>query len=188
MPTPPPLVTPAELSKASKGAVAENDPRLPALLAGASAGIRRYCGWHVTPNLTEALVADGSGGEVQTLKTLHLTAVESITEKGRDTPLVEDVDFEWSQVGSLRRLNGCWTHRYRGVTATIEHGFPVADDVKQIVVQVVSVALSSPLGATREQAGALSVSWATTAPGVAGGMALLERDLAILDQYRIKDA
>lgn len=188
MPTPPPLVTPAELSTASKGAVAENDPRLPALLAGASAGIRRYCGWHVTPSLSETLVMDGSGGEVQSLRTLHLTKVVSVTEKGHEVPLVEDVDFEWSELGSLRRLRGCWTSRYRAVTAEIVHGFPVADDVKQIVVQVVSVALSSPLGATREQAGALSVSWATTAPGVAGGMALLERDLAILDQYRIKDA
>jgi hypothetical protein len=186
--TPPPIVTAAEVSTATKGQVAANDPRLGLLIKGASAGVRRYCGWHVTPNLSETLVMDGSGGDVQTLKTLHLTAVASVTEKGRTAPLVEDVDFEWSELGSLRRLNGFWTFAYRGVTATITHGFDDADDVKQVVIQVVTVALSSPLGATREQAGALSVSWATTAPGVAGGMALLQRDLAVLDRYRIQDA
>lgn len=187
MTTPPPLVTPQELSVATGGKVPANDPRLGPLLAGASAGIRRYCGWHITPSITETFRLDGSGGPVQTLRTLHLTGVTSVVE-GTGDPLVDGTDFEWSELGSLRRLCGRWTERYRALTVVADHGFPVADDVKQIVVQVVSVALSSPMGATREQAGALSVSWATTAPGVSGGMVLLQRDLATLDLYRIKDA
>jgi hypothetical protein len=41
------------------------------------------------------------------------------------------------------------------------------------------------MGATREQAGIYAASWATTAPGVSGGMSLLARDTAVLDTYRL---
>ena len=69
----------------------------------------------------------------------------------------------------------------------VQHGFDLdaVADLKQVVQQVVGNAISSPLGATREQAGAVSVSWATTAPGVSGGLSLLERDLMILDRYKL---
>ena len=77
--------------------------------------------------------------------------------------------------------------RFRAVQAKIQHGYDLdaVADLKAVVQQVVGNAISSPLGATREQAGAVSVSWATTAPGVSGGISLLERDYAIVDQYRL---
>lgn len=58
---PDPLVTPADIEAASGGRVTATDPRLPGLVAGVSARIRTWCGWHITPILTAALTAHGRG-------------------------------------------------------------------------------------------------------------------------------
>lgn len=186
-----PLVTPSMLSTWTQGKVSEFDPRLDALIEGATAAVRRYCGWHISPAMIETVVLDGPGGDVLTLPTLHLTALTSVVEGAMTLVEYEAVTgvgvYEWSALGNVRR-HGCWTDRYRGLSVTMTHGYDYAPDVAQIIMQVVASALSSPMGATREQAGQLSVSWATTAPGVSGGLSLLERDLAILDTYRIRNA
>jgi len=179
---PPALLTPAAFSAATGGKVSPTDPRVQPLLDGATAGIRRYCGWHVAPKVTETLRFDGPGGNLLLLPSLRVVAVSSVTVRGVE--LDEDA-FEWSEKGMLRRLGGCWPTRFRSVEVTLEHGFETAPDLVQIVQQVVANAISSPMGATREQAGQISISWATTAPGVSGGMSLLDRDLAILDMYRL---
>lgn len=187
-----PLVTPLQLSDYTQGKVAAGDPRVAGLIDGATAAVRRYCGWHIAPAFTETVLLDGSGGSVLTLPTLHLTALSAVTENGTAlteyAPVDGSGDFEWSVLGSVRRVRGLWTERYRAVSVTMTHGFDAAPDVAQIILQVTAAALSSPMGATREQAGQLAVSWATTAPGVSGGLSLLGRDLATLSLYRIKDA
>lgn len=177
-----PLATPAELATYSKGQIRADDPRAALLLGGASAAIRRYCRWHITPVITQTARLDGRGGPDLALKTLHLVDVVAISEHGRP---FDPLTLEWSELGNIRHPGGCWTTRYRAITVTFEHGFEQADDVKQIVLQVVANALSSPMGITREQAGQVSISWSTTAPGVSGGISLLERDLALLDTYRL---
>ncbi|MFB7798938.1 Gp19/Gp15/Gp42 family protein [Isoptericola sp. NPDC056134] len=180
-----PLLTAAEFSAGTGGKIAADDPRVQKLLDGATRAIRRYCGWHVAPVLTETVKLDGPGGSLLRLPTLRLVDITVLKEGGVD----QDVEsLEWSEKGMIRRRHGCWTDRFRGIEATIEHGFEDADDVKQIIQQVVANAISSPLGATSEAAGALSVSWATTAPGVSGGLSLLERDLAVLELYRLEKA
>jgi hypothetical protein len=179
----PALLTPAAFSEGTGRKIPETDPRLKPLIDGATRGIRRYCGWHIAPKIEEKFRLDGPGGRLLPLKTMRLANVTSVTERGQ--ALADDVDFEWSENGELRRLRGCWTDRYRAIVVEAEHGFDDAPDVAQIIQQVVANAIASPLGATREQAGAISVQWATTAPGVAGGLSLLERDMAILNSYRL---
>lgn len=191
----PAFVTPAELSAATGGKVAADDPRVPVLLAGASAGIRRACGWHVAPVVDETVTLDGPGSDVLMLRTGRLVAVDAVVDGGEvltDGTDVLDGDltssaFFWSGDGWVRRVSGRFTSRERGVSVSIRHGWDLADvpDVQAIVSQVVAVALSSPMGATREQAGTVSVSWATTSPGVAGGLALLERDWAMLAPFML---
>jgi hypothetical protein len=183
----PALLTPAEFSAGTDGKIAQDDPRVQPLLNGATRGIRRYCGWHVAPEHADTLTLDGPGGVLLQPRTLRIKTLTSITERlgGNTIELVDDVDFEWSENGEIRRLNGWWTTRYRAITLAMTHGFEDAPDLVQIIQQVVANACASPLGATREQAGQLSVQWATTAPGVSGGLSLLERDLAVLDSYRI---
>lgn len=183
------LVTTTQLAAWTQGKVSATDPRLQGLIDGATAAVRRYCGWHIAPEYTETVTLDGPGGALLNLPTLHVTALGPVVELG--TPLVPydyntgTGSYEWSKLGSVLR-HGWWTKRYRAVTVTMTHGFDSAPDVAQIIMQVVAAAVSSPMGATREQAGQVSVSWATTAPGVAGGLSLLERDLAVLDSYRLE--
>lgn len=177
----PPLLTAAEFAAATPS-VHVDDPRLMHLLNGATAAVRRYCGWHIAPVVAETVTVDGPGGANLQLPTLRLVAVNSITVGGE---VLASNRFDWSALGDVRLRSGWWPTRYRSIVADIEHGFEAAPDVGQVIRQVVANGLSSPMGATREQAGAMSVSWATTAPGVSGGLSLLQRDLAVLDRYRI---
>lgn len=178
------LLTPEAFSAGTGGKILPSDPRVGPLIKGATAAIRRYCRWHVSPAMDDTATLDGPGGSLLVLPTLHVVAITSITE--RTALLEDDVDYEWSHLGDVRRL-GCrnWTDRFRSIAIDYRHGFANADDLKLIIQQVVANAIASPMGATREQAGQLSVSWSTTAPGVSGGLSLLERDLAILNSYKL---
>jgi hypothetical protein len=181
----PPLVTPEEFSAWTGGKVQAADPRVGPLLAGASAGIRRWCGWHIAPVLEETLTGDGPGGRLVLLPTGRLLSVLSATNAGADVD-VDGLDFSRHGMIELHE-GGAWSSRFGTVSVRVRHGWDLVDvpDVAQIIKQVTANALSSPMGATREQAGTVSVAWATTAPGVAGGLSLLQRDLDVLAAFRI---
>jgi len=178
----PELVTPEQLSAYTNRAIAADDPRAQLILDGATRAIRRYCGWHIAGPLTESITLDGPGSSLLQLPTMNVTSIASITENG-ETVAVDS--FEWSALGELRKFGCWWTDRYRSITISLTHGFTDAPDVVQVILQASAAALSSPMGATREQAGQVSISWATTAPGVSGGLSLLQRDLAVLDSYKL---
>lgn len=178
-----PLVTPAEFEAGTGGAIKASDPRVLPLLSAASTAVRRWCGWHIAPVVTEELVLDSPGGSLIVLPTMRLLEVTALTVGG----VVFDVEsLEWSANGEVRtRDRRGWPEGFRNMSATIRHGFESAPDVAQVVQQVVANAVTSPLGATREQAGQVSIQWAQTAPGVAGGLSLLGRDLDVLAAYRL---
>lgn len=180
----PPLATPEQLAEATGQQVPASDPRVLPLLNGASAAVRKYCRWHVAPVLEESLTVDGPGSSVVHLPTARLLSLVEVSNDGQPVPVAA---LDVSRAGMIERRGGCWSSRFSGVSARVRHGYDLAAvaDISQIVVQVVSNALASPMGVTREQAGAMSVSWSMTAPNVAGGLSLLERDLAVLNEYRI---
>jgi hypothetical protein len=181
----PPLVTPEEFSAWTKGKVSADDPRVGPLLSGASAGVRRWAGWHIAPVLEETLTGDGPGGQLLLLPTGRLLEILSATDAGEAVD-VSTLDF--SRHGMVARTGGYgWSNRFGSVSVRVRHGYDVADvpDLAQIVKQVTANALASPMGATREQAGTVSVAWATTAPGVSGGLSLLQRDLDVLAAFKI---
>ncbi|WPM94258.1 head-tail adaptor [Arthrobacter phage Marchesin] len=180
----PAFVTAQEFSEWTGGKIAASDPRVQPLLDGASAGLRRFAGWHIAPVLEETLVGDGPGGRLLVLPTGRLVSVVSVDNAG-ETVDITTVDA--SAAGMLELQSGWWSSRFGAVSVRVRHGYDLADveDVRQIVKQVTSNALSSPMGATREQAGTVSISWATTAPGVSGGLSLLQRDLEVLGRFKI---
>lgn len=183
----PSILTPAQFSAGTGGKVAADDPRLPALLDGVSAAVRAYCRWHVAPVLTHELVLDGRGARVLLLPTTHATAVTDVTVCG--AALTAD-DYEWSASGMLRKRSGCWPDRYRSVTLTLEHGYDLADvpDLAEMVQQVAARAFASPMGSVREQVGPFASAASQVAPGVAGGVALMGHERALLDAYRLPGA
>lgn len=178
------FATPAQLSAYTEGLIAADDSRSQLILDGATKALQNYAGWHIAPPQDITLVLDG-GSNILYLPTLKLNSVASITVDGA---LLPTTDYEWSRItGNVRLKNSRWfADIWGGTVITFNSGFAtVPTDLVQIVLQVSAQALSSPTGATREQAGQVSMQWATTAPGVSGGLSLLARDYETLDQYRI---
>ena len=170
----PPIVTPAQVAAASGEKVSQADPRLPALISGATDGIRLTCGWHVVPVLEETLILDGTGGPVMQVPSLHVVDVTAVRVLG------EPVDVDWSEAGMIERRIGVFPRRFRSVQVDLAHGYPAAPAVAAVVTQAVLGAASTAMGATREQAGQIAVSWART------GLTLTLDDLALLRPYMIQ--
>lgn len=147
----------------------------------ALATVQSYCRWHVFPSREETLVLDGSYRFVQMLPSLRVTAISAVVEDG--TSLVESTDYEWSEIGLLRRLGSSpWTGKLRGLSVTLTHGFEFEPDDFAAVVERVGARSSSDAGAVRQVG---QVAYATTTQGVGVGGALTDFDKAQLAPYRI---
>lgn len=178
------FATPQELSDHTKGQISPTDQRSPLILAGATTAIRNYCGWNIAPAEDLEVTLDG-GAEVLYLPSLKVNSLASLTIDGSPQDLT---NFEWSRrTGNVRRKDHCALPEvWGGIEVAFNSGYDeVPADLKAIVLQVSALALSSPTGATREQAGQVAVSWGTTAPGVSGGLTLLARDLQTLAAYKL---
>lgn len=151
-------------------------------LAAAENAVRRYCGWHIAPVIDDELVLDGSGTRTLFVPSLRVDSILSCEVGG--VPV--DVEtLEWSGDGYLRRSCGVWPDRLRAVKLSIRHGFESAPEVVEIVHEMAERAMSAVGGRVRETAGGVSIANATTAPGVSGGVVLMEHERVQLEPYRI---
>lgn len=162
------------------------------MLAAASAAIRRFCGWHVAPVLTQDLVLDGSGSPSQRLPSLRVVDVVSVSNGGSD---IDVTGLEWSADGFMRTSGGSswwgsygcgWTRQLRGVLATISHGFEFADvgEVTALCCTLATRSLSAPQGyLTSESVGGTTVSYGVDERP--GSMSLLGYEQELLNAYRI---
>lgn len=166
--------TPSLLSTAS--ANRETD-----YLAAAEAVVRSYCGWHIAPVIAESLVLDGTGTRSLFVRTLRLVTV---TAAEVDGVILDPATLEWSDAGFVR-APGIWVDKLRAVKLTVTHGFDAVPDVAEIVRAIAARASASPIGVVREQAGAVSIGFSLTAPGVSGGVVLMDHERRMLDKYRI---
>ena len=173
------LISPGGIANGSGGRLLATDPQVVALAKAVSGAIRRYCRWHIAPQLTETLTVDAFGGRVLNLPTMHVVGVQSVIVSGVD----RTSSIEWSQMGTLR---GSFPDRFRSVEVTLTHGYELEDvaDLVGVGEQIARNAAASPMGIVQEALAGRSVTLAQLAPGVAGGISLLERDRLILDQYR----
>jgi hypothetical protein len=191
----PPFATMTQLVAYSQQRISPTDPTAELMLAAASNMIRRYCGWHIYPSVEFDLVMDGPGGSVLQLPSRYLTDVTSITEGGL---LTDSSAYRWSQLGEVERaqpywMSGRWINwwplGYRSVEVAFTSGYDEAPpELATMVLGMTARALSSPTGATREQAGQVSVQYALSSQHAAGGLALMANDLEQLDPYRIVGA
>lgn len=180
-----PFATPADLESHTKGQILQSDPRALGALAAVSHSIRMECGWHIWP-VKEAheMTLDGPGGTKIYLPTQRLQEIVSVAEDGVSL----DLDtLDWSELGIVEKYGcGRWTRRYRKIVAVIKHGYDEVPDLKQVTLDLAARALASPMGATREQAGSLSVNWSMVQPGTAGGMVPLNAEKAVVARYRLE--
>lgn len=184
----PPLATPAQLEAWTKGKVKAADLRAADALAAVSRSIRNRAGWHITPLVTgHVLELDGPGGGVLSLPSMKIKTITSITDDGTVLDPTPGADLRVSKDTGLvkKRSGGHWSGEYGAIAVTMDHGHETAEDLSLMCMALVARALASPMGATREQAGALSVNWGMTTQGVAGGIVPSAGELAIMDHYRL---
>lgn len=182
----PDFATADELEAFTKGQVDSADERVLGAIKAVTLSIRREAGWHVGPVVTDhTLTLDGPGGKKLNLPTAKLLALKSVTHVGQVLdPNGEDLD--WSELGLVELRNGSrWTDRYRKIQVVMDHGYEDYSDLKFLALSLASRGLSSPFGATREQAGSMSIQWATPQSGVAGGIVPTSVELSIVDKYRL---
>lgn len=166
-----------------------------AILDAATAAVRRYCGWHITPVQVERIRLPVDGGSTIVLPSLHVTAVTSIVYAGT---ALDPADYTWSPVGVIdvspfgpyfAALRLYWVNRYwptsGDVEVTFTHGFDLAPDVAAVILSMTARAAVSPDGVTRTQVGAVSQSYSATGVNTAGGIAFLPNETAVLDRYRL---
>lgn len=182
----PSFASPEELQAFTKGKIKSGEPRVAPALEAVSAEIRREAGWHVWPLLKDhELVLDGSGGSVQHVPTLRLAALKLASNAG---VIVPPANVDVSQLGLLKIQGGQqWTSRYGQVRLIVDHGWEDAPELKALCLALTARGLSSPLGATREQAGSLSVNWSLSA-GTAGGILPNSQEMATIRRYKTVEA
>ena len=179
----PPLESPAQVEAYTKGKIKADDLRVADALAAVSRSIRRRAGWHITPVVTgHTLALDGPGGVVLSLPTLKLVALTSITD---DETVLLGTDLRVSLSTGLvkKRDGGTWSAEYGAIAVTMDHGEEDAPDLANLALKLVARGLASPMGATREQAGALSVNWSMTTQGVVGGIVPTADERSLMDSY-----
>ena len=181
----------ADLESWTGGRIAVS-PTSQRTLDAASNYVRRYCGWHIYPELEMDLLLDAPGGHHLRLPSRHVTAITSLTF-GDD--LAPTDSYRWSASGDIEQLPTSmeWASGFpsgfRTLHAIFTSGYEeVPPELAILVLGIAARALSSPSGVTREQAGQVSLSYATTASGASGGIALLANEREVLEPYRLVGA
>jgi hypothetical protein len=147
------------------------------LIAGATDAIRLWCGWHVAPVIEETVTLDSEGSASLRLPTGRLVTATGLKVDGVPVP---DDAWDYSTAGMIRLRRGVFPDRFRAVEVTITHGWPQAPSLEAVITRSVLSACASPMGATREQAGSISATWARA------GMTLSDTDRRELAAYRLQ--
>lgn len=171
-----PLVTAEELVERSGGKVSE---QLAAKYAPAvSAMIRGLCGWHVAPIIEETVHLGPPHAGPLHVPSLQLLEVFSVTVAGRAVPV-----RSWNRYGVVNCAE-FWSND--DAVVTIKHGFKeTPPEIVDLASLAALRAASSPLGVTREQLGAHSVSFTLTGQQSSGSLVVLESEMSILAPYML---
>jgi len=148
----------------------------------AEAMVRGYCGWHIAPSRGgSSETFDAIAGNVLLLKSLHVTAVASVTENGT---AVDPADYSWTEAGVLTRR--CWSWATGPIVVTYTHGHPdVPSEVAGVVRAVAQRAFDNPGSRPRAQAGPFADSYSQVGFNQAPALALLDAEKEILDRYKL---
>ena len=126
----------ATVESFTHGRLDSDDPETVRQLAAAVAAARRYCGWHVTPVVTnQSVTMDGPGNRILALPTLQLGSVTSIREDGITLNLA---DLQVSARGVVLKTDGTfWTDKLGGIVAVFTHGYSAAPDFESVIFSAI---------------------------------------------------
>lgn len=190
-------LTAADVEAYTRGRLSASDAETQRALDAALSAIRRYCGWHVTPVVSETMMVDGTGQLDIVLPTLQIQSITSITDNDTAVDLTT-VDWNNSEPGVLHRNNWTpWTCGLGKIVVELEHGFDDAYDFQQAVLEFVDrstagvgkvVGSSGPMSTYKVDD--VTYEWARSpsSPGQSPGAAMRFFDglnHTLLDRYRI---
>ena len=163
----------------TQGRLDRDDAETQRQLDAALAAARTYCGWHVTPVLTNSqITVDGPGGRVLALPTVKITALSAITEDGVTLDLA---DVQWSERGLIAKNDGAfWSRNYRSITVTFSHGYAEAADFESAVLS------SIERGAFSAEHGPRVIGPFQYAEPTSAGAAFSGLERATLDRYSLE--
>lgn len=151
-------------------------------MKAAQGAVRRYCGWHVAPSISEILRVDSYGGRILHLPSKHVLEIDKIEVRGIDwTDRVE-----WSEAGTLQLRSGRWPDAPGAVQVELTHGYE-PDDVPEVAALILGVAKrarTQPGVIASQSVNGSSVSY-QTAGGAPLSVPLLNIEKEMLDPYRV---
>lgn len=179
------------------------DVRIATNIPSATASIRNYCGWHISPNLTCGMLY-----RVQDLRDafigpdlliqLPATFVTSIEKVVLDAVLnpetglyegevKEDFDLGMGN-GNVRIYDVGARDRKSNIFIKYTAGFPDSDIqvIKELTAHRVTHAVTSSYGVMSEAAGGVSVSYNASWAGNTRSTALPDDNKEVLEAYKVK--
>ena len=176
------MLTVDALSDYTQGRLDADADETAEILERSLAEVRRWCGWHVTPVLTDQQITlDGPGGRLLWLPSLRVVDLTAVTEDGVALNVTE---LEWSHNGLVRKpiTAPYWTEKFRGITVTISHGYADAKDFEAAVFSVADRKSQAPVGGSVISVGPFR--WSDDRS--VSGYSFTESELAVLRQYRLE--
>ncbi|MEO7260259.1 MAG: hypothetical protein ABI047_03215 [Jatrophihabitantaceae bacterium] len=156
-------------------------------LVRASARIRRYCAWHIYPQLTQTVVLDTRGGQLLMLPTLELVSVAAVTLT-RPGQVLDPADFRKSRKGMIGLLSGCWPVGFEAVSVTFTHGHAeVPEDLVDVAVSIATRMPQQNDAVTQEVVDKVSTTYGgALAGGFSAASGLTIAETTVLDTYRLR--
>jgi hypothetical protein len=142
-------------------------PFAASLVAAASEQVRRQCGWHIAPLVTETFVVDSDGGRVLLLPTMRLVTVTEVRNIAGSTPEVL-TGWRKSPAGMLFRASG-WPAGFQTVEVDMQHGYEACPDELLPIIAERCQVFAKDGSVRQESLGSRSVSY-----GLAEGSASAE--------------
>lgn len=173
-----PIIDATQFDKITGGVMSSTTEQKNAKLEGVSSAIRDYCGWHVSPSKTCIFTGTGEG-RLLVLPAMHVSAIEYVKIDN------VSVEFEWLENGLVRLKNGRFPDSWRSVECKYTAGVDSSSVLGEIVAQIASNALAAAPGIVEEHAGSVGATYNKTGDGITGGVSLLQRDMALLNPYKL---
>ena len=179
------------------------DTRIGANIPAATAAIRNYCGWHVSPNLTCGMIYNvrdlrdaftGPDLLVQ-LPATFVTSIEKIIlnavmnqQTGEYEGDDKTDDYDLGGDGLLRIYDVGFLDRKSKIFIKYTAGYPdnKIHDIKELTAHRVTHAVTSSYGVMSEAAGGVSVSYNASWAGNTRSTALPDDNREVLNPYKVK--
>lgn len=181
----------------------DGDVRISANIPSATASIRNFCGWHISPNLTcgmlyrlqdlrdafvgNDLIVQLPATFVTSVDKIVLDAVFNAQTGYYDGDVITNYD---AGMGSnlIRIYNVGYRDRKSKIFIKYTAGFPDTQipAIKELTADLVIHSVANPYGVNSEAAGGVSISYSSTWAGQSTSTALPNDVREVLDSYKVK--